>query len=918
MGKQIFYLGIMKNLIVKLFYLLLGGIIAGSLLFGAVIGYFSLDLPKISSLADYRPAIPSQILAKDGTVLAELGLEKREVVPFEKIPKKIVDAFLAAEDDAFYEHRGVDYLGVLRALIKNIKAGKVVQGGSTITQQVAKSLLLSRERSVSRKIKDFLLAQRIEKKFSKEDILFLYLNQVYLGGGYYGVKTAFEGYFNKELNEATTAEAALIAGLLVAPGKYSPYKNPEYSRTRQVYVLNRLLATGKITSKEFETAKNEEIKISLRKPSLFKAGYFTDWVLQRVMDEVTKEKFLTEGFKVQTTLDYELQKIAEKEIVQGAKEIDKRQGFKGPIRQLEDVSSFVEQEKEYRFKLISDESMYFTLKDEGKISYQFVPDEENFKMVLDRREEIKNLLGLRRFLPGSYENDELKDHLKKNEIYEAIVTEVNDSARLVFVTVGGISGIIEYDGFKWAHERLIDEKKNLLPYVTKPSTILKRGDVIHVQLERKDVGIWRHIHSNYRELLESKTSNYFKEKIALLKKEKYFLFNLEQKPEAQAALISISPKTGEIISFVGGTDYEESKFNRAIQSKRQPGSSFKPILFATGLEHGFTPSSILIDSPEALAGVDESLNWKPRNYDGKFSGPITYRNALEQSRNVPTIKLAERIGVSNILEFVDRIGFNAKLDQDLSLALGSFGVSLIDIVSSYGVFPNGGKRVRPKGIISVVDRDGKNYVINELDQEEKKEETPKVEEVVEEKKEASTEEEKINPYHLSLGGDQVYDPRLSYIMCNLLKGVIQYGTGRGAKNISNFIGGKTGTTNSYVDAWFIGFSANIVTGVWTGFDNNETLGWGETGAKSALPIWKEYMRNALITYGEHDFQMPLGIVNVVIDKDTGKMAMDGERKASFTEAFVEGTEPGSDVVEIQEEAVPTNQILEDDDYYRER
>ncbi|MDH5580772.1 MAG: penicillin-binding transpeptidase domain-containing protein, partial [Bdellovibrionales bacterium] len=528
-------------------------------------------------------------------------------------------------------------------------------------------------------------------------------------------------------------------------------------------------------------------------------------------------------------------------------------------------------------------------------------------------------VNLRNFFSGNIEKDQLLSFLKVDESYEAIVTKVNDKARLIFFSIGGVSGIISYDGFKWAHEREISEKKNLLPYITKPSTIVSPGDVILVNIKKKNTGVWPHIYSSYRESLSTSKSTRLQKKVELLKNESYLYATLDQKPEAQAALISLSPETGEILSLVGGTNYIDSKFNRAIQSKRQPGSSFKPILFAVGLEHGHTPASILLDAPEALAGVDERLNWKPRNYDGIFKGPITYRNALEQSRNVPTIKLAEKLGVETILDFTKRIGFNAKLDEDLSLALGSFGVSLLDIVSTYAIFPAGGKMIKPRAIISVVDRDGKSYSVNNIVKDDEAIEDEESVTDLEETKEVDTEEViDVNPFHVNLDEQQVYDKRLSYIMCNLLKGTIQNGTGRGARRVSNFIGGKTGTTNSYVDAWFIGFSPNVVTGVWTGFDDNKTLGWAETGAKSALPIWKEYMKNALLVYGEQDFVMPAGITNIQINKETGKTASQGERQLNFTESFVEGFEPGAEAPEITEEPVPSNQILEDDDYYSER
>ena len=339
----------MNSLVKKILIALTVGTISMGILTFSVIAYFSFSLPQISSLKDYRPSIPSQILAKDGTVLAEIGKEKRSITQVEEIPKRIINAFLSAEDDNFYEHTGVDYFGVLRAAIANLRAGKVVQGGSTITQQVAKSLLLSSERSISRKIKDFLLARKIEKKLSKQEILFLYLNQVYLGGGYYGIKAAIKGYYEKELTEASIAETAMIAGLLVAPGKYSPYVNPKYAKKRQRYVLGRMFATNKITEKEYQDALSEKIKFRARKSNHFKAGHFTDWVRQRVIGLVGKEKFLNGGFKVLTTLDWDLQQVAEKEVLKGAKQIDKRQGFKGPIGFVE-PEKHLEIFKEFRVK----------------------------------------------------------------------------------------------------------------------------------------------------------------------------------------------------------------------------------------------------------------------------------------------------------------------------------------------------------------------------------------------------------------------------------------------------------------------------------------------------------------------------------------------------------------------------------------
>ena len=411
-------------------------------------------------------------------------------------------------------------------------------------------------------------------------------------------------------------------------------------------------------------------------------------------------------------------------------------------------------------------------------------------------------------------------------------------------------------------------------------------------------------------------------------KQNYLKLMLDQEPDVEGALVAMNPDNGNIISLVGGANFKKSQFNRAIQSKRQPGSSFKPILFAAALENGYTPASIIIDSPETLGGVDETLNWKPRNYDGKFKGPTTLRNSLEQSRNVPTVKIASDLGVQTILDFVDRIGLDAELDQDLSLSLGSFGVTLMDLVGTYAIFPNGGRKVIPKSIVSITDRFGNAVAFDEsyedLKPSEKKEtvltestpipEIPTPEATCEEQQDLA--DEKQNPFLLTLGGDQVYDSRLAYLMTNLLRGVVLHGTGRRAKSVSTFLGGKTGTTNNYVDAWFLGFSQNIVTGVWTGFDENQTLGWGESGAKAALPTWKEFMAAGLKKYGEYDFRPPLGIVNVLIDKETGKPVNSGSERG-FLEAFVEGTEPGAQVETDEEtqENASNGPILEEDEYY---
>lgn len=842
----------MRSLIIKIVITILVLGVLGAVAGIVALTYFNLDLPKIEKLQDYKPQMASQIISKDGVILAEIGREKREVVDFKNIPTRVVDAFLSAEDDKFYEHKGVDYFGLARAMFANFKAGKVVQGGSTITQQVAKSLLLTSERSITRKVKDFILAQRIEEKLNKQEILHLYLNQVYLGNGYYGVKAAARGYFNKELKDMTVAESAMLAGLLVAPGKYSPFVNPNPAKKRQNYVLERMYKLKKITKEEYEKALKEKTVYYLHEDDL-KAGYFTEWVRQKVVDSVGEEAFLTKGFKVKTTLDWNLQKIAEDQVLKGVKDIDKRQGYKGPFAHIDDIAKF---EIETRKKIYKKYSKYFVIDDKHEKHYEFHLDENLYNVIKDEEAKLKKNSGDDTFVPGVNDKDELATILKFNEQYEAVVTRVDDSLRLIYVSLAGTPAIIPFEHFKWAHKRSVNENTAYYQEMTKPSTILKAGDVIYVQMVKGPTSIVSYLNKDGSSALSKMKS------AGLIKTQKYIICVLDQIPEVQGALFSIDARTGEVISYVGGNDFKTNKFNRVIQAKRQPGSSFKPLLFAAALEHGYNPSTIIMDTPEAMPGFDSASSWKPKNYDGEYKGPVTMRIALEQSRNIPTIKIADKVGVNTILKFIDRIGFNAKLEPNLSIALGTFGVSPRDMVSTYAIFPNGGKFITPRAIISVVDGDGKKYNVAENEKDMK----------VIDDKEVSVKDSPVvqaGPYTKNLSGTQVYDPRLAFVMTNIMKGVVTSGTAASARDLSPNIAGKTGTTNDYVDAWFVGFTSNVVTAVWTGFDDNKTLGFGETGGRSALPIWKEYMRANIKKYGDQPFEVPAGVISQWINKETG-------------------------------------------------
>ncbi len=895
-------------------------VLAVLFLFGifSVVGlffYISMDLPQINSLKDYNPPMNSKILSKDGEVLLEIGEETREVVPFEKMPKRVVGAFLAAEDDNFYKHHGVDYLGIARAFVTNLSAGRLRQGGSTITQQVAKMFLLSKERTLTRKIKDLMLATKIEQKFSKEEILFLYLNQVYLGGGYYGVKAAFNGYFDKNPEEATPAEAALVAGLLVAPGAYSPYVKPAAAKNRQLYVLGRMYANGMISKDEYDAALKENIKMRIRKPNEVKGGHFTDWIRQEVMKSVGIEEFLKNGFKVVTTLDYPLQLKAEKAVKDHVKELDKRQGYKGASKVLasdEEIKAYI---VEQRKKILREESSFFTFSTEGKNIFEFNEDDDALSKNLSYYDEEREKLN-ERFKGivniGNSPSDPFLKFLQEGKSYPGVVLDVDDTKRTILVEIGGTRVIIPESGFDWAHERKFSEDPLYFNPVKTPSKILKRGGVVLVNITGKAVPYDQMIHADFFKKYKDPALK------KLLAQQKFFKGALDQEPEAEGALIALNSHTGEIVTMVGGVDFQKSQFNRAIQSLRQPGSSFKPFIYAAALENGYNPSSILMDSPQALGGVDESLSWKPRNYDGEFKGPMTLRSALEVSRNIPTVRLVQDLGVNKIHEFTNRWHINAQIPKDMSLSLGSFGISLAELTKGYAVFPNGGKAVRLHHITSIKDRNGKSYPIPAADANWPAE-TAKAEAApAPETADGAAAVPQGNPFQQNLSSIQVYDPRLAYVMTNILRGVTLYGTAAAAGRVSTNIGGKTGTTNNYVDALFVGFSSNLVVGTWAGFDDNRPLGYGETGTRTALPIWMDYMTSAIPKYGAPEFPVPDGITNLLINKQTGKPLPAGSGEG-FLESYVTGFDPESDTSAVFDQSSQSTggkpATLDDDNYF---
>ncbi len=731
--------------------------------------YFSRDLPQISSLKDYRPAVVTCFYSDDGRKIAELYKERRIVIPLSQMPKHLINAFIAAEDARFYEHEGIDFHSIIRAFFKNLEAGAIVQGGSTITQQVAKSFFLSPERSYKRKIKEAILAYRIDKNFSKDEILYLYLNQIYLGNGAYGVEAAAENYFGKKAKELTLAESAILAGLPRAPSRYSPKTHPERARQRQIYVLKRMEQEGFITRDQVKEALSQEIKLRGKKNWFLETvPYYSEYV-RRKLEKIYGEHLLTDGFKVYTCVNIEMQEAARKAIERGLRALDKRQGFRGPITHLEQnkIEAFCKTQSE----MIKPEAI----------------------------------------IPGA--------------ILKGVVLTTDDEKGVTFVRFGNHSGIIPVSDMRWA--RRPDPKVPYNPrkiYVHKPSEILSPGDVIWVRLKKQDekTGEWK--------------------------------LSLEQEPIVQSALLSIETQTGWVKAMVGGRDYKKSAFNRAVQSRRQPGSAFKPIIYAAALDKGYTPATLIPDTPVVLEDKERDFTWKPDNYDKKFHGFTLFRDGLIYSRNVITIKILRDIGVGYVIDYARRLGIRSPLSPDLSLALGSSGLSLLEVVGAYSVFANQGYRIEPVFVSRIEDRDG-NIIF---------ENNPKMKKVI--------------------------DKSTAYIITHLLEEVVQEGTGRRVRALKRPAAGKTGTTNNLHDAWFVGYTPRYVTGAWVGFDQERTLGAKETGSRAASPIWLYFMQEVLKDKPVRVFPVPDNVVFAKIDADTGLLPGPDSRRVIF-ECFKQGTAP---------------------------
>jgi len=728
--------------------------------------YFSSGLPDYKKLSDYQPPISSRVYSKDGKLIAEYALEKRLFVPYDSIPNKVINSFLAAEDKNFFNHPGVDAKGILRATINNVKnilGDKRLEGASTITQQVAKNFLLTNEVSLKRKIKEAILAFRIEKAYSKKRILELYLNQIYLGQGTYGVAAASLEYFDKSIKDLKYDEAALLAALPKAPSRYNPIKDPKEAKFRRDLVLKNLNQNGFINNNQFTELIEKKIIVKRRKIEIVnEANSYTEEVRRTIKDIYGFEKLYTQGLSIRSPLDINFQIEAINALRNGIESYDRRHGWRGPITNKN-------QDVDWKKKL------------------------EDFDI----------------------------DPTLKWE--KAEITEVNENYLIL----------------KSKKNKNIKINKFNLKWVIKEKSITNTFDLGDFVFVKKNTNGW----------------------------------SLKQYPNVNGGIVALNPFTGEVKALVGGFSYVSSEFNRVTQAKRQPGSAFKPFVYAAAIENGLAPNSIVLDAPFIAEQGIGLKDWKPENYGKKFYGPSTLRKGIEYSRNLMTVRIAKNLGVDKILSLSKELEIYDEIPELLSVSLGSVETSLLNLTSAYATFVNGGKKIKPVLINRIQDRRGKtifssNYAeckgCDRYTESKKNEGFPKI----------------------KLSSNQVISEQTAYQITSILKGVVTRGTGKKLKDLNVPIAGKTGTTNNNFDAWFIGFNSNLVVGVYVGFDNPKSLGKYETGSKAALPIFKNFIKQVSYLDDFKEFEVPNGIYFAPINYNTGKQT-DFDDKNFILEAFKE-------------------------------
>ena len=740
----------MTNLFKNILIVVLSFILLLSLTILIILWTFSNSIPDYKFLKNYKPPVSSKMYSGNGELVADFSREKRIFVPYSAIPKNVINSFLSAEDKNFFSHPGVDAKGVMRAIFNNIKnmlTSKRLEGASTITQQVAKNFLLTNEVSINRKIKEAILAFRIERALSKERILELYLNQIYLGSGAYGVAAASLEYFDKSIKELNYNEAALLAALPKAPSKYNPYRNQELAKFRRNLVLNNLYENNFINEKDYLKLKSQKIELKkTKKVFLENSQYYIEDVRKNIIDKLTYEKVYNQGYNINTPINLELQKFATESLRNGLIAYDKRKGWRGPIKNISYSKDWYKKIHK-KFKL------------EKSIKWQL-----------------------------------------------AIIKKINQFNSII-ETEKGLQGEIKYKDISWTKKEFKD--------------LFKVGDIIYVKNINSDS------------------------------------YSLEQLPKINGGIVVMDPFTGRVLALSGGFSFKNSEFNRSSQAQRQPGSAFKPFVYALALENKFTPSSIILDAPLVLDQGVDLKKWKPENYGKKFYGPSTLRTGLEKSRNLMTVRIVQNLGIDKITNFSKKMNIYKDPEELLSISLGSAETTLLNLTSAYCSFVNGGKLIKPIIIDRIQDGEGNTIINNE-------------------------NRKCVNCDQISFTGkefpkiednyEQVISPQTAYQITSILQGAVERGTGKKLKKLGLNLAGKTGTTNENSDAWFIGFTSNLVIGVYVGMDNPQPLGKFETGSKAALPIFGEFIKKAIRKSNARPFKVPDDITLMVIDYTTGEKA----------------------------------------------
>ena len=731
--------------------LIIFGLLSSTLILVLIISVlwtYSNKLPDYKYLKSYKPPVSSKLYSGNGVLVSDFSSEKRIFVPYTAISQTVINAFLSAEDKNFFDHPGVDAKGVVRAIknnIFNIIYSKRLEGASTITQQVAKNFLLSNEVSIDRKIKEAILAFRIERVLSKKRILELYLNQIYLGEGSYGIASASLRYFDKPISELNYAEAALLAALPKAPSKYNPYKNSELAKFRRNLVLKNMLDNRFIDKVEYSKLTETQIKLKKRKKIYLEdSRYYVEDVRKEVIDIYGFDKVYKQGFNIKTPLDLNLQKIATQSLRKGLQEFDKRKGWRGALTN-----------KKYK----------------------------------------------------NWKKDLSKFYLEKSLGWELAIVKRIDKFETVIETQNNKKGIINFNDIDWTRKEF--------------KSLFKKNDIIYVK--------------------EISEGNY----------------TLKQFPKVNGGIVVMDPYSGRVLALSGGFSFKKSEFNRASQAKRQPGSAFKPFIYALALENNFLPNTLVLDAPIVLDQGNDLKMWKPENYGKKFYGPSTLRTGIEKSRNLMTVRIAQELGIDKIVNFSKKLNIYENPDELMSVSLGSAETTLLKITSAYCSFLNGGKLVNPILIDRIQDSEGKTIFNNEKRYCENCD--------------LISYDGTNNPI-IKSKYEQIFSPQTAYQITSMLKGVIERGTGKGLKDLKLELAGKTGTTNKNTDTWFIGYTSNLVVGVYIGYDTPKSLGKFETGSKTAMPVFKEFIKKTANTFNARPFKVADDIKMMVVDANTGKKA----------------------------------------------